>query len=258
LRKGEKRLKLSFGGDSAYYLSILGILRAIDELNLEIEEIHCTGFSCIPIFYSEYFKSLGDAYPKIKEIYKDVVKTFKFLNGFIHMDVVNQMLVLYRMQRGMDGITQQKHLINFVNKNFPKFDLKKLPRLKIHAFNLEKFSDEILSGNLQEAMCATLCFPIHFSPYKNYISGAWVYGVPEGDIIITMKNEDHYKPKNAIDYMVLSTLGRTKEVVKIRSQNAMLTFEFEVESFDPSRNSLKIYKAALQKLAQGIEKIRGT
>ncbi|MDI3495381.1 MAG: hypothetical protein PWQ72_1508 [Pseudothermotoga sp.] len=253
MKKGEKKLNLSFGGDSAYYLSVISILKAIEELKLDIDEIHCTGFSCIPIFYSEYFKSSDKAYPRIKEIYKDVVKTFKFLGGFIHMDVVNQMFMLYKMQRGMNGITPQRHLINFVNRNFPKFELERLPRVKIHAFNLENFSDEVLSGNVQEAMCATLCFPVQFSPYKNYISGVWVYGVPKGDIIITMKSEDQYKPKNAIDYMILSTLGRTKEIIKIRSQSAKFTFEFEVESFDPSRNSLKIYEVAMERFSEIIK-----
>ena len=247
-------MRLSFGGDSAYYLSVLGIIRAIEEVNLEIDEIHCTGFSCIPLFFSEYLGSPGKAYPKVRELYKEIVKIFKFLKGLVHIDVVNLLLTLYRMQKGIEGTTSQKSLVNFIYKSFPNVDLEKIPRLKIHAFNLKEYKDEILSGNVREALCSTLCFPIQFSPYKDYITGAWVYGVPEGDIIITMKSEDIYKPRNAIDYMILSTLGRTKEIVEIRKQEADFSFEFEVNSLDPSRNSLKIYEAALEKFAENVLK----
>lgn len=247
-------MRLSFGGDSAYYLSILGILRAIEELEIPIDELHCTGFSCISLFFSEYFGSPGRAYPKIREIYKEVSKTFKFLKGLIHMDIVKLLLTLYRMQRGIEGISHQKSLISFVRKNFPNVDLKGLPRLKIHAFNTENYQDEILSGSLHEALCATLCFPIQFAPYNGYVSGAWVYGVPEGDILITVRKDDIYKPQNAVDYMILSTLGRTKEIIEIRKKKATFSFEFEINSLDPSQNSLKVYETALEKFAERVLK----
>jgi len=245
-------LRLSFGGDSAYYLSILGVIRAIEELDLQIDEIHCTGFSCVPLFFSEYFGSPRKAYPKVREIFKEVSKVFKFLNGFAHMDIVNLLITLYKIQKGLEGTNTQKSLVNFVSKNFPKIDLKDLPRLKIHAFNISKYKDEILSGDLHEAMCSTLCFPIQFAPYNDYITGAWVYGVPEGDIIVTVKNPNTYKPKNAIDYMILSTLGRTKEIVEIRKKKARFSLEIEVNSLDPSRNTLKVYEMTLEKFVKGI------
>ncbi|AKI97996.1 hypothetical protein [Kosmotoga pacifica] len=241
-------MKLAFGGDSILYLSLPGVAKALNESTIDIDEIHCVGFSCIPLFFSEYYKSADRAFSVMRHIWRDVDKIFQHPDGNKLIRTVELVKTLYRLGKPMQGVTPIKALEDFVDKYFPDITIDKVPRLKIHAFNLKTYDDEIVSGSLREAMKMTLAFPIQFGAYKDHVSGANVYGIPEGDMLFLLNMPQNAVPRNALDYMMLSTIARTSEIIRYRKEKARYVIEFSSTNPDPDHLVPQLYKNTRKKL----------
>lgn len=241
-------MRLAFGGDSILYLSLPGAIKALNESTIDIDEIHCVGFSCIPLFFSEYYKSADRAFSVMRHIWKDIDRTFHHPDGNKLVKTVELVKTLYRLGKSMHGVTPIKTLEDFVDKYFPDITTDKVPRLKIHAFNIKTYDDEVISGSLREAMKMTLAFPIQFGAYKDHVSGANVYGVPEGDILFLLNMPQNAVPRNALDYMMLSTIARTGEIVRYRKEKARYVIEFTSTNSNPDSFVPKLYKDTRKKL----------
>jgi len=243
-------MKLSFGGDSIFYLSLPGAIKAINESSIKLDEIHCVGFSCIPLFFSEYYKSEDRAFSVVRNIWKDVRKTFQHLDDNRLLKTVDLLKTLYRLGRPMHGITPLRVLEDFVDKYFPDITTDKVPRLKIHAFNLEKGDDKIIHGNLREAMKMTLAFPIHFGAYNNHVSGANVCGVHEADMLFLLNMAQKPIPRNAFDYMMLSTISRTYEITRYHKEKARYVIQFNETNSEPDHLVPQLYQKTRKKLKE--------
>lgn len=241
-------MRLAFGGDSILYLSLPGAVKALNENEIEIDEIHCVGFSCIPLFFSEYYKSADRAFSVMRHIWRDVDKVFQQPDGNKLIRTVELVKTLYRLGKSMHGVTPLKVLEDFVDKYFPDITTDRVPRLKIHAFNIKTYDDEIVRGSLREAMKMTLAFPIQFGAYKDHVSGTNVYGVPEGDMIFLLNMPQNAVPRNALDYMMLSTIARTSEIVRYRKNKARYVIEFTSTNSNPDTFVPKLYKETREKL----------
>ncbi|ABR31247.1 hypothetical protein SU69_07090 [Thermosipho melanesiensis] len=238
-------MTIAFGGDSILYLSIPAFFNAANNYNI-FNEYHCTGFSCIPLYFYLKTNSSNMAYIQTKKIYPEIQKIFHFKYGLNLFGMVEQLKTLYKATKSMEGFKSQKLLINFVTKYFPD---EKIPeKMKIHAFNIKTFNDEILKGNLREALIKTLSFPIEFSPSENYISGSWVYGIPEADFLIYIDSNINLELKNAIDYMIISTITRTKEIAKKRINSAKYKIVYKSNSKNPFEISTEILKLSQEYL----------
>ncbi|MBZ4650155.1 MAG: hypothetical protein PWQ83_560 [Thermosipho sp. (in: thermotogales)] len=236
--RGEKNLTLAFGGDSILYLSIPAFFSAAEKYNIEFEEIHCTGFSCIPAYFYLKTQSSSTSYLYSKKLYLELKKTFHFLFGLNLFGITEQLRTLYKASRSLNGFKSEKVLINFVDKFFVDEPIPE--KLKIHAFNINTFNDEILKGSLKEALIKTLSIPIEFKPYNGYITGSWVYGIPEADFLFYIENENEYTLKNAVDYMIVSTIHRTKQIAKKRLENANHKIVINTKSKNPFEISTTI------------------
>ena len=233
-------MTLAFGGDSILYLSIPAFFSAAEKFKIEFSEIHCTGFSCIPAYFYLKTKSPSTSYLYSKNIINEIKKSFHFSYGLNLFGMVQQLRTLYKASRSINGFKPQKSLISFVEKNFPN---EKIPEeLKIHAFNLNTFNDEILKGSLKDALIKTLSIPIEYKPHDGFVSGSWVYGIPEADFSFIINKEMEVELKNAIDYMLVSTIARTKEIINKRLENSKYKIIINTKSNDPFEISTIVFK----------------
>lgn len=239
--KGEKNLILATGGNSILYFSLPAFFKACEKFEVEFDEIHCTGFSCIPAYFYLKTQSSNQSYSYLRSIYDETLKSFHFALGFNFTSIVEQIRTLYKASRTLKGFKNQKVLIKYVERHFEN---EKIPqKLKIHAFNLKTFNDEILEhDNLQEAMIKTLSFPLEYEPYKNFVSGSWVYGVPEGDFVLLIDKIFNFELKNAIDFMIYSTYARTFKIMENRFNNAKYKLKLQTNASNPFNISTKLYE----------------
>jgi hypothetical protein len=241
LTKGETVLKISFGGNSVLYFSITGALKAFQESNIELEEIHCTGFSCVPIFFTKYYNSPDRAFNIMRRIWKDIKKDFYNPEGYALPGVVEILRTLYKIGDPMRGVLSHKALEDFTEKYFPVINLSRIPELKVHAFNIFEYKDEIMDCNIRKAINRTLAFPVQFAPYENYVSGSSLYGIPDGEFLYILKHENKAKPRHALDYLFLSTKARTREIEDIKKKKCKYIFEKHYDDSNPDNLVTKIY-----------------
>ncbi len=234
-------MKISFGGNSVLYFSIPGALKAFQENNIEFEEIHCTGFSCIPAFLTMFYGSPDRAFNIVRKIWKDIEKSFYNPEGYALPGVVEILRTLYRFGDPMRGVLSHKTLEDFTEEYFPEGDLSEIPELKIHAFNLSKYQDEVMDCSIRKAINRTLSFPVQFAPYDNYVSGSSIYGIPDGDLLFLLKHEHKVKPRHALDYLFLSTKARTQEIENIKKKRSNYVFESYYDNSNPDNLVTKIY-----------------
>ncbi|OOC42140.1 hypothetical protein [Thermosipho sp. 1074] len=238
-------MTLAFGGDSILYLSIPAFFNVSEKYDL-FNEIHCTGFSCIPVYFYLKTGSYNISYLKTKKLFPEIKKTFHFLYGLSLFGIVEQLRTLYKASKGIDGFKSQKTLINFVKKYFPDEEIP--GKMKIHAFNLNTFNDEILKDSIREAMIKTLTFPIEFKPFENYISGSWVYGIPEADFLFYISSNFQTNLKNAVDYMMFSTISRTNKITNNRLEKAPHKIIYQTNSLNPFEISTEVFKLSQEYL----------
>ncbi|MDK2886056.1 MAG: hypothetical protein PWP54_614 [Thermosipho sp. (in: thermotogales)] len=239
--KGEKNLILATGGNSVLYFSLPAFFKACEKYKVEFDEIHCVGFSCIPAYFYLKTNSSNQSYMFLRSIYNETLKTFHYAYGFNFTSIIEQIRALHKATRTLKGFKSQRILIKYVNQHFED---KKIPeKLKIHAFNIKTFNDEILENdNLQDAIIKTLSFPLEFEPYKDYVSGSWVYGVPEGDFILLLNKQFNFNLKNAIDFMVYSTYARTFKIMEKRFRDARYKLKLQTNTSNPFNLSTKLYE----------------
>ncbi|WP_448375525.1 hypothetical protein [Fervidobacterium sp.] len=233
-------LKISLGGDLVYYLGVVGLLKALDETNLEGVELHCSGFSCIPAIL--WLSKKQAAYNTICNLWNDALKLFKGASKPSFENIAESMLLLYKMQRRVNELDSKEKLSEFVEKWIPKYEITKDDFIKIHAYNITKNKDEILTGNSHDILLRTLPNPLDFSPIDSYISSSWVIGIPEGDVIIYIDWFKPFKPKRATDYLLISTFARTSEIIQFASKNAKTVLKVHLSSSNDIKSiSTKFY-----------------
>ncbi|MFW6120178.1 MAG: hypothetical protein ACOC80_04685 [Petrotogales bacterium] len=235
-------MKISFGGNSVLYFSITGAFKAFQEENIDFEEIHCTGFSCIPIFFTKYYNSPDRAFNIMRRIWKDIKKDFYNPEGYALPGIVEILRTLYKIGDPMRGVLSHKALEDFTDEYFPIVKLPEIPELKIHAFNISKYRDEIMTCDIRNAINRSLAFPVQFAPYDNYVSGSSLYGIPDGDLLFLLEQEHQVKPRHALDYLFLSTKARTHEIVNIKKKSCRYVFEEYYDDSNPDNLVTKIYK----------------
>jgi len=86
----------------------------------------------------------------------------------------------------------------------------------------------MLFGNSLEVLSKAVTYPIDFSPIDNYVSLAWVFGIPEGDGIIYIDWLNSFTPQKAADYLLLSTFSRTSKLIKDRSNRSRFSTSIQI------------------------------
>ncbi|TYC03085.1 MAG: patatin-like phospholipase family protein [Kosmotoga sp.] len=234
-------MKISFGGNSVLYFSITGAFKAFQEEDIGFDEVHCAGFSCVPAFLTMYYDSPDRAFNIVRKVWKDFKKSFYNPEGHALPGIVEILRTLYKIGDPMRGALSHKALRDFTDEYFPGVKLSEIPELKIHAFNISEYRDEIMECDVRTAMNRTLAFPVQFAPYDNYISGSSLYGVPEGELLYILNHENRVKPRHALDYLFLSTKARTHEIVNIKKKRCNYVFEEYYDDSNPDNLVTKIY-----------------
>lgn len=217
-------LKISLGGDIVHYLGAVGLLNALSEKQVTERddlEIHCSGFSCIPLILWTYQRN--NAYSILSSMWGESLKFFKGISKPSLPEIGKNFMLLYKMQKKIDLESSRQKLSEFVEKWIPNVEIEEHDKIKIHAFNLEKKRDEILYGNAREVLIHVLPYPIDFAPVDGYISSSWVLGIPEGDGIIYIDWYDPFEPRRATDFLLMATFARTTSFIKLATEKAKAT-----------------------------------
>lgn len=238
-------LKISLGGDVVQYLGVVGLLKAFDGTGLNNIEIHCSGFSCIPTLL--WFYNKNNAYNIISKMWEETLKTFPNASKPSLKELSKSLSVLLKMQKRIDSASSKEKIMEFVDKWIPEIELENIEKLKIYAYNLTESKEEVLHGNSKEAIAKAIVYPVDFSPIDSYISLSWVFGIPDGDVIIYLDWDKNIEPQRATDYLLISTFARTFELVKQRKANARLSVDVNIRGFkDISTISKRFYETGIQ------------
>jgi len=221
-------LKISLGGDLVQYLGVYGLLKALDEESIENVEFHCSGFSCIPLIIWKSNKQI--AYNIICNMWDDALKLFKEVSKPSLEDMSKSIFLLYKLQKKVNKEDSRKKLSEFVQKWIPSVDITQEDNIKVHAFNILNNADEILTGNSQEILMKALPYPFAFTPIDSYLSLSWVFGIPQGDVIIYIDWLKPFKPQKATDYLLMATCARTSKIIEITSKNAQTVLRVELSN----------------------------
>ncbi len=222
-------LKISLGGDSFNYYSAVGVFKALDELKINLDEIHCCGLSCIPAVLWLYNKDnsyniLFNYYEKAEKIFGEVKVT--------ENSIVERLKLIYKTVRKSSEQKKFEELRTFIEELIPEFEIDIYSPLKIHAFNLETQNDEILYGNSKEVLLKSVIYPLEYYPFDGFISSAWLTIVPpvESDLTVILEEEKNSLPNSAMEYLMYSTyaksiylknhiLSKSKMVVRVPLRN---------------------------------------
>lgn len=239
-------LRISLGGDIIQYLGVVGLLKALQEYeesenseNIKDSlEIHCCGFSCVPAVLWQY--DTNTAYMRISKMWQEALKIFKSVSNPSLSGIVSNITLLYNVQKKIKNQEEDTKgnakLREFVQKWVPEFEIDDNFKVKVHAFNMVQKEEEILTGNSIDVISRALAYPIDFSPIDDYLSLAWVFGIPEGDGIIYIDWLNSFIPQRASDYLLLSTFSRTAKFIKDRSNKAK--FSTSIQVFDSKNFSV--------------------
>ncbi len=236
-------LRISLGGDIIQYLGVVGLLKALQEFegsesNNDFFEIHCCGFSCVPAVLWQY--DTNTAYMRISKMWQEALKIFKSVSNPSLSGIVSNITLLYNVQKKIKNQEEETKgnakLREFVQKWVPEFEIDDNFKVKVHAFNMVQKEEEILTGNSIDVISRALAYPIDFSPIDDYLSLAWVFGIPEGDGIIYIDWLNSFIPQRASDYLLLSTFSRTAKFIKDRSDKAK--FSTSIQVFDSKNLSI--------------------
>ncbi len=201
-------MKISLGGESFNYYASIGVFKALEELEINIEEIHCCGISCIPAALwfqvkENAYNILFNHYEKSKKLFGDVKIT--------ENSIVERLKLIYKTVRKSSEQRRLEELKNLLDELVPDFEVTDSSPLRIHAFNLEKEADEILYGTSKEVLLKALVYPLEYYPFENYISTAWITIVPpvESDVAIVLEDEKDAYPNSAMEYLMYATYARS-------------------------------------------------
>ena len=236
-------LRISLGGDIIQYLGAVGLLKALQEFeesesNKNFFEIHCCGFSCVPAVLWQYDAST--TYMRISKMWQEAFKIFKSVSNPSLSSIGSSITLLYNVQKKIKNQEEDTKgnakLREFIQKWVPEFEITDNFKVKVHAFNMAQKKEEILTGNSIDVISRALTYPIDFSPIDDYLSLAWVFGIPEGDGIIYIDWLNSFIPQRASDYLLLSTFSRTAKFIKDRSNKAK--FSTSIQVFDSKNFSV--------------------
>ncbi|MFN3691479.1 MAG: hypothetical protein ACK4R7_01180 [Fervidobacterium sp.] len=238
-------LKISLGGDVVQYLGVVGLLKALHESNEKDYEIHCSGFSCIPSLL--WFYNPNTAYNILSNMWEDSFKTFVNATTPSIKELSKNFSMIIKMQKKLDTEDSKEKLEKFVQKWIPEVDVRDFDRLKIYSYNLQKNTEEILSGDSRDAIIKAIVYPLDFSPVDSYISLSWVFGIPQGDVIIYIDWDKEPRIKKAADYLLVSTLARTFHIVQMRVKHSVKTSMIKLKNQkDFSMVSRRFYEFGIE------------
>jgi len=250
-------LVISFGGENGAYLGSVGVLKALKELAKDNITVRCCGISAVPCGLFFRTRSPNRTYSLLVREWKNLEKLLNpfFSRGIDRFSMLDALRILMRVGDSLNGVRNHERLYRYVDILFPA---QKIPvGLEIWVFDLLE-GREVVFGegdDLRDAVKASLSFPILYRPYRDrYVPLSWVTGVPEGDVIVVfeLKGEVH-PPRNALDYLFLSTIARTKRIEKTRMGKAKQILKVECSSSSPAFTARRAYERAL-KLFGRVEK----
>jgi len=222
-------LRISLGGDVVQYLGTVGFFKALEEsedMNSDFFEIHCCGFSCIPAILWQYDSKTS--YARVSKMWGEAIKLFKSVSNPSLSRMSKSISLLYNVQKKIKNQEENEKMIEFVQKWVPKFDIDDTLKVKVHAFDMSEKKEKMLFGNSLEVLSKAVTYPIDFSPIDNYVSLAWVFGIPEGDGIIYIDWLNSFTPQKAADYLLLSTFSRTSKLIKDRSNRSRFSTSIQI------------------------------
>lgn len=241
-------MKISLGGDIVQYLGAIGLFKALSDRQIQkIKEweIHCSGFSCIPALL--WFYSPTNAYNILSNMWEESFKIFPNATTFSIQDFSKNFSMMIKMQKRLDDELSKERLERFVEKWIPEIEISSLNGLKIYSYNLRERREEVLTGNSRDAIMKAITYPIDFEPVDSYISLSWVFGIPEGDVIIYIDWEKETYIRKAADYLLYATLARTFHIMQLRSQKAKKTSVVQIKKRqDFSIISRRFYECGMQ------------
>ncbi len=239
-------MKISLGGDLIHYLCSVGLFSALKKFGLVLGkdyEVNCCGFSCIPaiLFLDREEKSyvlLSNMWNEAKHLFKTASKSS--LSGF-----VRDLGTIFKVKKRLPREENTSEIMKFVTKWLPNLRIDESSPIKVYAYNLYNQSEELLFGDLYDIIAKVLVYPPDFPPVAGYISLAWVFGIPLGDVAVHVSLKDDLVPKKGLDYIFLSYLARYRKVLHMRLSSFKFTFEIASEnSLDFSRIAAQFFKVA--------------
>lgn len=239
-------MKISLGGDLIHYLCSGSLLVALKKAGLVLGkdyEVNCCGLSCIPavLFMEREEKSyvlLSNMWEEAKHLFKTASKTS--LSGF-----VKDLSTILKVKRRLENGNNVNELMKFVKKWLPNLRIDESLPVKIYAYNLQEQNEELLVGDLYDIIAKVLVYPPDFPPVDGYMSLAWVFGIPFGDVAVHVSLKDDIVPKRALDYIFISYLARYRKVLQMRLSSFKFVCEIVPEnSLDFSLTSARFLKAA--------------
>ncbi|PLV57040.1 hypothetical protein AS006_04330 [Thermotoga sp. SG1] len=233
------------------------MLKALKEIGEDAVAVRCCGISSVPCGLFFLTRSSNRTYSILVKEWKNLEKLLSpfFSRGIDRFSMFDVLRILMRVGDSLNGVRNHERLYRYVDKLFPA---QKIPRgLEIWVFDLLDGKEVVFGegSDLREAVKASLSFPILYRPYRDrYVSLPWVTGVPEGDVIVSFElKEEEHSYRNALDYLFLSTIARTKKIEKTRMERAKQVLKVECSSFSPVLTTRRAYERTL-KLFGRVEK----
>ncbi|ACM24048.1 MULTISPECIES: patatin-like phospholipase family protein [Thermotoga] len=243
-------LVISFGGENGAYLGSIGVLKALKEMGKDDVMVRCCGLSAVPCGLFFLTRSPNRTYSILVREWRNLEKLLNpfFSRGIDRFSMFDALRILMRVGDSLNGVRNHERLYRYVDRLFPA---QKIPAgLEIWVFDLLEGKEVVFGeGNdLREAVKASLSFPILYRPYRDrYVPLSWVTGVPEGDVIVSFElKEEAQSPRNALDYLFLSTIARTKKIEKTRMERAKQVLRVECSSHSPAFTARRAYERALE------------
>ncbi|PLV59526.1 hypothetical protein AS005_06650 [Thermotoga sp. KOL6] len=232
------------------------MLKALKELDKKEPIVRCCGISALPCGLYFLTRSLNRTYSVLVREWMNLEKLLNpfFSNGIDKLSMIDALRILTRLGDSLNGVRNHERLYRYVDKLFPA---QRIPDgLEIWSFDLREGKEVVFKcgDDLREAVKISLSFPILYRPYKErYVPLPWVSGVPEGDVIVLFElNNKHNPPRNALEYLFLSTIARTKHLERIRLEKASWSLKVECSSLSP----VLTFRRAFEKFSNFLKEVQ--
>lgn len=187
------------------YLGTVGFFKALEESeDMNSDFLRYT--VVVSRVFQQYFGSMTPRrHARVSKMWGEAIKLFKSVSNPSLSRMSKSISLLYNVQKKIKNQEENEKMIEFVQKWVPKFDIDDTLKVKVHAFDMSEKKKKMLFGDSLEVLSKAVTYPIDFSPIDNYVSLAWVFGIPEGDGIIYIDWLNSFTPQKAADYLLLST-----------------------------------------------------
>ncbi|KAF2959808.1 hypothetical protein [Thermotoga sp. 38H-to] len=205
----------------------------------------CCGISSIPCALFFLTRSANRTYSILVKEWKNIEKLLDpfFTNGIDQISMLDALRILMRIGDTLNGVRNHERLYRYIDSLFPA---QKIPGgLEIWAFDLFEGKEVVFKegDDLRKALKISLSFPILYRPYEDrYVPITWITGVPEGELMVLFDIEkETHSPRNALEYLFLSTTARTKHLERERTKKAKC-LRISCSSLSPVSTTRRAYE----------------